>query len=101
MLRKAACKLFAVNRTRITLPDGQGGRENRQTTRAATSTTPVRQLLGMANAPAVTNTAPVHQRRGSANAETTPAEAPAAAADTTQRPNAACEGKNRCLSRAL
>ena len=31
---------------------------------------------------------------GSANAETTPARAPAAAADRTQRPDATCEGKN-------
>ena len=31
---------------------------------------------------------------GSANAETTPAGAPAAAADRTQRPDATCEGKN-------
>ena len=30
----------------------------------------------------------------SANAETTPAGAPAAAADRTQRPDATCEGKN-------
>ena len=34
------------------------------------------------------------QPRGSANAETTPAGAPAAAADRTQRPDATCEGKN-------
>ena len=44
--------------------------------------------------PATTSTAPVHQRRGSANAETTPAGAPAAAADRKQRPDAAREGKN-------
>ena len=37
---------------------------------------------------------PAHQRLGSANAETTPARAPAAAADRTQRPDATCEGKN-------
>ena len=35
---------------------------------------------------------PVHQRWGSANP--TPAGAPAAAADRTQRPDATCEGKN-------
>ena len=35
-----------------------------------------------------------HQLLGSANAETTPAGAPAAAADRTQRPDATCEGKN-------
>ena len=40
-----------------------------------------------------TSTAPAHQRRGSANAETTPAGAPAAAADRTQRPDVTCEGK--------
>ena len=37
---------------------------------------------------------PVRQRRGSANAETTPAGAPAAAADRKQRPDATREGKN-------
>ena len=37
---------------------------------------------------------PAHQLLGSANAETTPAGAPAAAADRTQRPNTRCEGKN-------
>ena len=44
--------------------------------------------------PATFSTAPAHQRRGSANAETTPAGAPAAAADRTQRPDATCGGKN-------
>ena len=44
--------------------------------------------------PATFSTAPAHQRLGSANAETTPAGAPAAAADRTQRPDATCEGKN-------
>ena len=39
------------------------------------------------------STAPAHQLLGSANAETTPAGAPAAAADRTQRPDATCEGK--------
>ena len=60
-------------------------------------TTSVRQLLGTANAQtasAATSTAPAHQPLGSANAETTPAGAQAAAADTTQRPNTAREGKN-------
>ena len=55
------------------------------------------ELLGTASAqtaPAATSTAPEHQRRLSANAETTPAGAPAAAADRTQRPDATCEGKN-------
>ena len=36
----------------------------------------------------------LRQLLGSANAETTPAGAPAAAADRTQRPDATCEGKN-------
>ena len=43
---------------------------------------------------ATSSTALAHQPLGSANAETTPARAPAAAADRTQRPNATCEGKN-------
>ena len=37
---------------------------------------------------------PVRPPLGSANAETTPARAPAAAANRTQRPDATCEGKN-------
>ena len=44
--------------------------------------------------PATFSTAPAHQPLGSANAETTPAGAPAAAADATQRRDATCEGKN-------
>ena len=59
---------------------------------------PIRQLLGAADAQmahhATSHTAPAHQPLGSANAETTPAGAPAAAADTKQWPNAACGGKN-------
>ena len=59
---------------------------------------PIRQLLGAADTqtahPATSSTAPAHQRLGSANAETTPAGAPAAAADRKQRPDATCEGKN-------
>ena len=74
------------------------GSKNSQTTSATTSTTLVRQLLGTANAqtaPAATNTTPVHQPLGTtANTEMTPAEAQSAAADKTQQPNAACEGKN-------
>ena len=58
---------------------------------------PIRQLPGAADVqtahPATSSTAPAHQRLGSANAETTPAGAPAAAADRTQRPDATCEGK--------
>ena len=57
---------------------------------------PIRQLLGDANVqtahPATSSTAPAHQPLGSANAETTPAGAPAAAADRKQRPNTTCEG---------
>ena len=59
---------------------------------------PIRQLLGAIDAqtahPATSSTAPAHQRLGSANAETTPAGAPAAAADRTQRPDVTCEGKS-------
>ena len=59
---------------------------------------PIRQLLGAADAqtvhPATSSTVPAHQLLGSANTETTPARAPAAAADRTQRPNATCGGKN-------
>ena len=43
---------------------------------------------------------PTHQPLGSANAETTPAGAPAAAADRKRRPDATCEGKSGWLSRA-
>ena len=44
--------------------------------------------------PATFSTAPAHQRLGTANAETTPARAPAAAANRKQRPDATCEGTN-------
>ena len=54
---------------------------------------------GAQTAPTTSSTAPVHQPLGSANAETTPAGARAAAADRTQRPKAAHEGKNGLLSR--
>ena len=71
--------------------------KNSQTAPATTSTAPIRQLPGAADAqtahPATSRTAPAHQRLGSVNAETTPAGAPAAAADRTQRPDATCEGK--------
>ena len=40
------------------------------------------------------STVPTHQLLGSANAETTPARAPAAAADRKQRPDATREGEN-------
>ena len=60
---------------------------------------PIRQLLGAADAQtahhATSSTAPAHRPLGSANAETAPAGAAAAAADRTQRPDAACEGNNR------
>ena len=56
-----------------------------QTTPATTSTSPIRQLLGAADAQtahhATFSTVPTRQLLGSANAETTPARAPAAAAD--------------------
>ena len=72
--------------------------KNSQTTPATTSTSSIRQLLGAADTqtahPATFSTAPTHQPLGSANAETTPARAPAAAADRKQRPDATCEGKN-------
>ena len=59
---------------------------------------PIRQLLGAADTqtahPATSSTAPAHRPLGSANAETTPAGAPAAAADRTQRRDATCEGEN-------
>ena len=74
------------------------GSKNSQTTLATTSTSSIRQLLGAANAQtahhATFGTAPTHQLLGSVNAETTPARAPAAAADRKQQPNATCEGKN-------
>ena len=74
---------------------------------ATTSTTLARQLLGQPLGapdtqtahPATCSTAPAHQLLGSTNAETTPAGAPAAAADRKQRPDATCEGKNGLLSR--
>ena len=66
---------------------------------ATTSTSSIRQLSGAADAQtahhATFSTAPTHQLLGSANAETTPARAPAAAADRKQQPDATCEGKNR------
>ena len=75
------------------------GAADAQTAHHATfSTARTHQLLGAADAqmahPATFSTAPAHQPLGSANAETTPARAPAAAADRKQRPDATCEGKN-------
>ena len=65
---------------------------------ATTSTSSIRQLLGSADTQTAhhttSSTAPAHQPLGTANAETTPAGAPAAAADRTQRPDATCEGTN-------
>ena len=59
------------------------------------STSSIRQLLGAADTQtahiATFSTVPTHQLLGSANAETTPARAPAAAADRKQRPDATCE----------
>ena len=43
---------------------------------------------------ATSSTAPTHQVLGSANAETTPARAPAAAANRKKQPDATCAGKN-------
>ena len=72
--------------------------KNSQPTPATTSTSSIRQLLGAADTQtahhATFSTVPAHQLLGSANAETTPARAPAAAADRKQRPDATCEGKN-------
>ena len=45
--------------------------------------------------PARTSTAPVRQLLGSANAETTPQGTPAAEADRTQRPDATCKREER------
>ena len=63
-----------------------------------TAEPPLRQLLGTASAQtahlATSSTALAHRPLGSATAETTPAGAPAAAANRTQRPDATCEGKN-------
>ena len=65
---------------------------------ATTSTSSNRPLLGAADTHtahhATFSTAPTYRPLGSANAETTPAGAPAAAADRTQRPDATCEGMN-------
>ena len=72
--------------------------KNSQMSPPTTSTSSIRQLLGAADAQtahhATFSTAPTHQLLGSTNAETTPARAPAAAADRKQQPDAACEGKN-------
>ena len=72
--------------------------KNSQTTPATTSTSSIRQLLGVANTQtahhATFSTDPTHQLLGSANAETTPARAPATAADRKQQPNAPCKEKN-------
>ena len=93
--------LTATQRGRLWTACGQRhvDGKNSQTTPATTSTSSIRQLLGAANTQtahhATFSTAPTHQLLGSANAETTPARAPAAAADRTQRPDATCEGKYR------
>ena len=72
--------------------------KNSQATPATISTSSIHQLLGAADTQtahhATFSTAPTHQLLGSANAETTPARAPAAAADRKQQPDATCEGKN-------
>ena len=80
------------------------GQQKQSNDPATTSTSSIRQLLGAADTQtahhATFSTAPTHQPLGSANAETTPARAPAAATDRKQRPDATCEGKNGCPSRA-
>ena len=80
------------------LAGGGGSSKNSQTTPATTSTSSIRPLLGAADTQtahhATFSTVPTHQLLGSANAETTPARAPAVAADRKQRPDATCEGKN-------
>ena len=74
------------------------GQQKQSNNPSTTSTSSIRQLLGAADAQtahhSTFSTAPAHQPLGSANAETTPARAPAAAADRKQRPDATCEGKN-------
>ena len=88
-----------TQRGRLWTACGQGrvDSKNSQMTPAISSTSSIRQLLGATDAQtahhATFGTAPTHQLLGSANAETTPARAPAAAADRKQRPDATCEGK--------
>ena len=61
-------------------------------------TSSIRQLLGAADAQtahhATFSAAPTHQLLGSTNAKTTPARAPAAAADRKQQPDTTCKGEN-------
>ena len=89
-----------THRGRLWTACGQrrGDSKNSQTTPPTTSTSSIRQLLGAADAQmahyVTFSTSPTHQLLGSANAETTPAGAPAAAADRTQGPDATCEGEN-------
>ena len=71
----------------------QLGRTNRRK-KSPTSAEVGRRFGGGEGGVIAFSTAPTHQLLGSANAETTPARAPAAAADRTQRPDATCEGKN-------
>ena len=74
------------------------GQQNSQTTPATTIKTSTPPLLGAADAqmahPATSSTSLAHQPLGSTNAETTPARAPATAANRKQQPDATCEGKN-------
>ena len=89
MCGAAVCIHAWQGRATKDLRRGRGGgrgcvdSKNSHTT-PATSTTPMRQLLGAADAKtahlATSSTAPAHQPLGSASAETTPARAPAAAA---------------------
>ena len=60
----------------------------------STSTSLLHYSQALSQSSSTFSTVPTHQLLGSANAETTPARAPAAAADRKQRPDATCEGKN-------
>ena len=100
------CPRMFLNMTRVGTRRGGAGAEDGGVWTAKTvkgppqqrAQPPIRQLLGAAGAqtahPATFSTAPAHRPLGSANAEMTPAGAPAAAADRTQRPDATCEGKD-------
>ena len=92
---KGLCSLSALG---MATPPPRPDSKNSRTTPATTSTTSICQLLGATDAQtahdATFSTAPAHQPLGPANEETTPARAPAAAADRKQHPDATCEGKN-------
>ena len=73
------------------------GQQKQSKTPTTSSTAPVHQLLGAADAQTAhhttSSTAPAHQLLGSANAETTPAGAPAAAADKSSDPTQHAKGR--------